>query len=422
MHALARRLYPVHRAQTGKGVRETLRILSELMPLAVHEIPSGTAVLDWTVPQEWRLHDAYVADSEGNRVIDVRATTLHLVNGSRPVRARMMWSELVPHLHTLPEQPDLVPYVTGFFRDMWGFCLSQREFDRLAALGDREYEVVIDAELFDGSLTYGEWVLPGESDDEILLWTHCCHPSLANDNLSGTVVAAHLARRLAGRPRRLGIRIVVAPATIGAIAWLATNNDILPRIRHGLVLSLLGDDGDFTYKCSRAGNLPIDRAVEHVLRGSTHELRDFVPWGYDERQFASPGFDLPVGALTRTAAGEFPQYHTSADDLDFITPEALEGSLDLLEAVIDVLEHDATYRNLRPHGEPMLGRHGLYETLPDGDRRTFQRAVQWVLNLSDGTHSLLAIAERAGLPFAIVRDAAERLEGCGLLACCEEAL
>ena len=419
MHALAARLMPLHRAQTGEGVRETLRILSENVPLAIREVPSGTPVLDWTVPREWNLREAFVADAEGRRVIDVRRSTLHLVNGSAPVQRTMRWAELRAHLHTLPERPDVVPYITGFFRDAWGFCLSQNEFATLAARGeDAIYDVVIDATVADGSLTLGEWVIPGETTDEVLLWTHCCHPALANDNLSGLVVAERLARWLRERSdRRYTYRIAVGPATIGAIAWLALNESVLPRVRHGLVLSLLGDEGPFTYKASRSG-AAIDRVAARAMRasGEAHELRPFQPWGYDERQFQSPGFDLPMGRLTRTPDGEFPQYHTSDDDLSLVTPAGLEGSFRMLCRIVERLEEAVFLCNARPRGEPMLGRHGLYESLPpEGDRRTFQQAVQWVLNLADGAHSLEDIEERSGLAHGVVREAATRLEDCRLL-------
>ena len=418
LHDMAARLYPLARSQTGEGVRETLRTLRDWAPVEMREVPSGTSVFDWQVPPEWTLREAHVTDRTGRRVIDVARSTLHLVNGSVPVRATLTWDELAPRLHALPDQPDRVPYRTGFFRDEWGFCLSQRDRDAIREAGLGPYEVVVDTELSEGSLTYGELVLPGETEEEMLFSAHVCHPSLANDNLSGIVVAAMLARVLAERPRRLTYRFVWAPATIGAIAWLATNRDALAGIRHGLVLTLLGDAHPFTYKRTRAGDAPVDRAVAHVLAtgGEPYEIDDFVPWGYDERQYASPGIDLPVGCLMRSRPGEFAEYHTSGDDLDFITPASLERSFETVLAAVEALEGDAVYRNTRPHGEPRLDRHGLYRSLPeDADVRRLQQAVQWVLNQSDGRHSLLDIAERAGMAFGVVKDAADRLEACGLL-------
>ena len=418
LHAMAARLFPLHRSQTGEGVRGTLRVLAEWAPIEMREVPSGTDVFDWQVPPEWRLRDAYVADRTGARAIDVARSTLHVANGSVPVRATMTWDGLRPHLRTCPDRPDDVPYITAFFRETWGFCLSQNACDAIERADLGPYEVVIDADVMSGeeggSLTYGECVLPGTSEEEVFVSAHTCHPSLANDNLSGLVVSALLARHLATRERRYTWRFLFAPATIGPIAWAATNRDVLPRIRHGLVLSLLGDPHPFTYKLSRDGELPIDRVVRHVLANRPHAIDDFVPWGYDERQYAAPGLDLPVGCLMRSRPG-YPEYHTSADDLSLVKPEALGQSFDVVRAVADVLEGDATYRNTKPFGEPRLGPYGLYESLPEGDVLRLQQAVQWVLNLSDTRHSLLDIAERARMDFATIRDAADRLEAVGLL-------
>ena len=416
MQALIADLYPICRSITGDGLRETLRRLRAVVPLEIREVPSGTAVLDWTVPKEWNIRDAYVADRSGKRVIDFRASNLHVLNYSTPVRACLPLAELRPHLHTLPDHPDWVPYRTSYYTEAWGFCAAQRVVDALAP-GD--YEVVIDSTLAPGALSYGELVLPGETADEVLVSCHTCHPSLANDNLSGIAVAVALARALAARSaRRFTYRFLFIPGTIGSITWLATHRDVIPRIRHGLVLSCLGDAGGFTYKRSRRGDAPVDRAVAHVLRhgGAPHRLRDFVPYGYDERQYCSPGFDLPVGCLTRTPNGEYPEYHTSADNLDLVRPDALEASRSVLETVCAVLEGDARYRNTSPYGEPQLGRRGLY-TATGGAARLpgFEFALLWVLNFSDGAHSLLDIAERAGLPFAALRAAADALLKAGLL-------
>ena len=297
----------------------------------------------------------------------------------------------------------------------WGFCLPHRQ---LEALPEGDYEVAIDATLADGSLTYGECLVPGGTADEVLVSAHVCHPSLANDNLSGIVVAAEIARRLAARAPRYSWRFLFIPGTIGAIAWLALNEAGLGRIRHGLVLANLGDPGMLHYKRSRRGDAGIDRAVEYVLaaRGA-HGVRDFTPYGYDERQFCSPGIDLAVGCLSRTPWGEFPEYHTSADDLDLVRPAALADSLAALEAVVDVVERNRTYVNLQPKGEPQLGRRGLYAAIGGGvGAKDRQMALLWVLNLSDGRHDLLAIARRSGLDFALIAEAADLLAEHGLLA------
>jgi aminopeptidase-like protein len=330
-----------------------------------------------------------------------------------PVRRRMSLEELRPHLHSLPEHPDWIPYRTSYYAENWGFCLAHRELEALAA---GEYEVCVDSTLEPGSLSYGELFLPGESEEEILFSCHSCHPSLANDNLSGTAVAVWLARHLAGMPRRHGMRFLFIPGTIGSITWLARNEAAVGRIRHGLVLSCLGDPGRSTYKRSRRGNALVDRAAAQVLRqGGEHELMDFVPYGYDERQYCSPGYDLAVGCLTRTPNGRFPEYHTSADNIEFVRPEALEDSLAKALAIVEVLEHDAAYQNLSPRGEPQLGRRGLYGNVGGTTPPGFEMALLWVLNLSDGRHTLLDVAERSGLSFGLLRKAAEALAAHALL-------
>jgi aminopeptidase-like protein len=413
LHRWIRDLYPIGRSLTGDGVRETLRRLGELLPLSVREVPSGTRVLDWTIPPEWNLREAWIESSRGERVVDARRSTLHVVGYSRPVRARLTLAELRPHLFSLPERPDWIPYRTTYYADGWGFCLTDRQ---LQALPDDRYEVCIDATLEPGSLTYGECELPGEIEDEVLVSTHVCHPALCNDNLSGMVVAAFLGRRLGERRRRHTHRLLFVPGTIGSIAWLAQNESRLHRIAHGLVLTCVGDAGSPTYKRSRRGSAVIDRAAAHVLQGrGPHRLLDFTPWGYDERQYCSPGFDLPVGCLMRTPHGQFPEYHTSADDLALVRPEALEDSLELATAILDVVDGDRAFLNRQPKGEPQLGRRGLYPPVGGGPPGADQLALLWVLNLSDGRHRLLDIAERAGLPFDAVDRAARALAQHGLL-------
>jgi aminopeptidase-like protein len=416
MYAFATELYPIFRSLTGEGVRRTLEAVGERVPLTVHEVPTGTPALDWTVPREWTVREAWIKGPGGEVVADIRRHNLHLVGYSVPVRARMPLAELQPHLHSLPERPEWIPYRTSYWRETWGFCLAHAERERLR---EGEYEVCVDSTLADGALTYGECFLPGEEDAEVLLSCHVCHPSLANDNLSGIVVATALARILGGARRRLGCRLLLAPGTIGAITWLARNEALVPRVAHGLVMANLGDPGGFHYKRSRRGDAAIDRAVPRALAelGEPVAVEPFVPYGYDERQYGSPGFDLPVGSLTRTPWGRYPQYHTSADDLELVRPEALAGSLRAYLSVLALLEENRTYRNLSPKGEPQLGRRGLYGWL-GGDERGRERelALLWVLNQSDGSRDLLAIAERSGLSFGALAEAAEALVGAGLLA------
>lgn len=415
MHALVRRLYPICRSITGDGVRRTLEIISEYLPLKVREVPTGTRVLDWTVPKEWNIRDAYIADASGNRVVDFAASNLHVVGYSIPVSATMSLGELREHLHTLPEHPTWIPYRTSYYAPTWGFCLAQEALD---ALPDGDYEVCIDSTLEDGSLTYGEYVVPGETTDEVIISCHICHPSLANDNLAGIAVACWLARELAQGSPRYTYRFLFAPGTIGSITWLARNAERVERVKHGLVLACAGDRGDLTYKRSRRGDAEIDRVLEHVLAESdrTHRIVDFTPYGYDERQFCSPGFNLGVGSLTRTPYAGYPEYHTSADNPDFVSPEAMEDTLATCRAAFAVLDRNRRYVNQSPYGEPQLGRRGLYDSLGGrSDAKTAQLAMLWVLNLSDGEHSLLDIAERAGLSFDAIADAAAALCGAGLL-------
>ncbi|WP_030755926.1 DUF4910 domain-containing protein [Streptomyces griseus] len=415
MHALVERLYPLRRSITGDGVRATLDIVGEHLPLEVHEVPTGTPVLDWTVPQEWNVRDAYVADASGRRVVDLAASALHVLGYSVPVAARMPLSELRGHLHTLPDQPSLVPYRTSYYKPEWGFCLAQETLD---ALPDGEYEVRIDSTLADGHLTYAEHVVPGEVEEEVLVSCHVCHPALANDNMAGVAVAVFLARELAERKPYHTYRFLFAPGTIGAITWLARNRERVDRVRHGLVLACAGDPGSVTYKRSRRGDAEIDRVLRHVLgtSGRPHEIREFTPYGYDERQFCSPGFDLPVGSLTRTPYAEYPEYHTSADDPDFVSPAALADTLAVCREAFAVLDRNRRYVSLSPYGEPQLGRRGLYDALGGrSDAKQAQMAMLWVLNLADGGHDLLDVAERSGLPFDTIAGAADALAGAGLL-------
>ena len=435
MMDLAAGLYPIRRSLTGDGVRATLDRIARRIPLQVHELPTGTQVLDWTVPREWNPRQAWIRGPSGRRVVDFADHNLHLVGYSVPVHRTMRLDELRPHLHSLSEQPDLIPYRTSYYEETWGFCLPHR---LLESLPDGAYEVFVDASLEDGSMTWGECLLPGSSAEEVLISSHVCHPQLANDNLSGIAVAVHLAEAVAAVPeRRYSYRFLFAPGAIGAIAWLARNRDRLASFRHGLIAANLGDGGGFHYKRSRYGDHEIDRAVVAALAGLGEDLvtEDFFPFGYDERQYCSPGFDLPVGVLTRTPWGRYPEYHTSADDLSFISAEALAGSLAAYLATAAALEErqgepapppaaakrgrksagGRRYRNLEPFGEPQLGRRGLYGGLGGAGRKDFEIAMLWVLNQSDGEHSLDDIAERSGLPPGVVGEAADALREAGLL-------
>ena len=414
--ALAKDLFPLTRSITGGGLRATIARLSKIVPLQATEIPSGTKVFDWVVPSEWSLDEAYIEDSTGIRIVDIRESNLHVVSYSEPIERDMTLAELRPHLFSLPEYPDWIPYRTSYYAPNWGFCISDRQ---LKSLPEGRYRVVIRSRLSAGSLTLAEHVHLGEVEETVLVFAHDCHPSLANDNLSGVCVAVLLAEFLSTRKTHYTYRFVFAPATIGSIAWLATNRASLHHIRHGLVLSLLGDGGPLHYKETRGGIHDIDRAAWHVLSTEFPGAKklDFIPWGYDERQFGSPGINLAVGRITRTPNGEFPEYHSSADNLDFISSDALAESWLACLKVIEVLEQNKTFINLQPDGEPQLGRRGLYRSLGGyQDIPERQLALLWVLNQSDGSNSLLDIATRAQLPFHVIASAARDLVGADLLS------
>lgn len=414
-YALIEQLFPICRSITGDGVRKTLQIMQQTIPLEIVEVPTGTAVFDWQVPKEWNIRDAYIKDAAGNKVVDFQKNNLHVVSYSQPVRASMSLAKLKAHLHTIPEQPDWIPYRTSYYNETWGFCLSHKQ---MQGLQDGEYEVVIDSSLQDGSLTYGEYFKPGDTRDEILFFAHCCHPSLCNDNLSGLAMLTILARELSQVKTRYSYRFIFTPATIGSITWLSQNEHKLANIRHGLVAAVAGDPGKMTYKKTRDGSREIDSAVLHVLKNyrSEHDVLEFSPYGYDERQFCSPGINLNMGRLTRTPNGCYPEYHTSADNLDLVKAGALADTLDAYWRVIGVLEHNRRYINTSPNCEPQLGRRGLYrKTGGHKDIGEVEFAYLWVLNLSDGEHSVLDIAERAGLKFDIVQRAVQNLMECDLL-------
>ena len=417
MQALIERLYPICRSITGDGVRETLRILQEHIPIEIHEVATGTQVLDWTVPREWNITDAWIKNSAGERLVDFQKLNLHVVSYSAPVHRQMSLAELQGHLFTVPGAPIWVPYRTSYYKETWGFCLSENQLAQFR--DDESYDVCIDSTLTAGHLTYGEYSLEGDRKEEMLISCHVCHPSLADDNLSGIALAVEMAKLLATSPRRYSYRFLFVPGSIGSITWLARNEEVTPHVRHGLVLTCVGDSGNMTYKRSRRGDAEIDRAFTQVLQhsGDPHQVLDFSPYGYDERQYCSPGFNLPVGCLMRSVHGTFPEYHTSGDNPAFIRPESLADSLTKCMDVIDVLEHNCVYLNLKPKGEPQLGKRGLYEGLNAGpDQRRYELALLWVLNLSDGTHSLLDIAERAQLPFHIIKSAATALAATDLLS------
>ncbi len=410
MYRLIAELYPLCRSITGEGVRQTLRHLQREIPLDMHEVPSGQPVFDWIVPLEWNIRDAWIKDVRGRKLIDFNHSNLHVLGYSVPVQARLLGRELKPHLFSLPDYPDWIPYRTSYYKQNWGFCLSHRQLQQIK--DDEEYDVGIDSSLLGGSLTYGEFFLPGELPNEVLISCHICHPSLCNDNLSGIALSTLLVRSLMPLSLRYSYRFLFIPGTIGSITWLAQNQAGAERIQHGLVVVCVGDPGKLTYKKSRRGDAEIDRAVLHVLRhsGDAFEVVDFYPYGYDERQYCSPGFNLAVGSLSRSPHGRFPEYHTSADNLAFVRPEFLADSFSKYVSVLFVLENNRTFCNQLPYCEPQLGKRGLYGDIGgNAAGKSRELAMLWVLNQSDGTNSLLDIAERSGMEFGLIREAAELL-------------
>lgn len=410
MFELIKTLYPICRSITGEGNRMTLRLIRDIIPIEIKEVPSGTQVFDWTVPKEWNIRDAYVEDSNGKKIVDFKNSNLHVLNYSIPIHKKVSFEELKEHLFTLPDHPDWIPYRTSYYKENWGFCMSHNRFMELR---DKEYKVFIDSTLEDGSLTFGEYFVKGETDDEVLISCHICHPSLCNDNLSGIALVTYLVRHISSIPRRYSYRFLFIPGTIGSITWLALNEHKISKIKHGLVIALVGDGGHVTYKKSRQGDAEVDRAACYTLKssGDEYEIMDFVPYGYDERQFCSPGFDLPVGCFMRTPYGKYSEYHTSADNLDFIKQDCLVDSFKKVLRILNILDGNRRFINKNPKCEPQLGRRGLYSAI-GGRQDTKQRelAMLWILNLSDGTHTLLDIAERASIDFDIIRELADALQ------------
>ena len=420
MHLLLKRLYPICRSLSGPGNRETLDILSEYIPLKVEKVPSGSDIYGWKVPNEWHPRSAEITGPNGEIFARFSDHNLHLVNGSHSIDQEMDLDQLLPYIYSLPDQPDLIPYVTSYYHPHWGFCMKD-EVKRNLLPG--RYKVRIDADHIKGNLIYGEVVLPGESTKEILISTYICHPSMANDNLSGVVVGTALYQKLARMEKRhYTYRLIFIPETIGALCWLSRNEDkAYNDIHAGLVLSCLGEASSFTYKCSRRGNTEIDRIASNLIQ-KIGETLDFFPTGSDERQYCSPGFNLPVGLLARTYPGEWPFYHTSGDTPDQITPETLNGSLDFVVNILKGIEGNSImYRRVDPRGEPMLSKYDLYhrqhthENVARNSDWEDRTVMMWLLNLADGEHSLIDIAERSGANINQLTEQAVMLCDVGLL-------
>jgi len=391
-------------------------MLGEWVPLEIFEVPTGTPAFDWTVPDEWNIREAWIEDSKGRRIVDFRDSSLHILNYSIPVDAEVDLATLDKHLYSIPEHPDWIPYRTTYYAEEWGFCLPHRLRE---SLDDSRYRVRIDADRSPGSLTYAECLIPGELSNEILVYTHICHPSLCNDNLSGIAVAAAVgARLLAGEKLRHSVRLVFAPGTIGSIVWLSQNHDRLDRIAHGLVIGLLGDDAPFTWKRTRNGAAAVDKVAANVLgrRSADNRIIEFSPYGYDERQFGSPGLNLPVGRLTRSENEGYPEYHSSADNPDIVSEERLEEAVQVVTEILQTLDRNRYFVNQEPFCEPQLGRRGLYGSIGGSGIPDKESAMLWLLNQCDGGHSLLDVSENSGIAFESLVATAVELMDAGLLA------
>lgn len=416
VYGWVRDLFPLCRSLTGNGNRETLAYLQRLVPnLTIQEIRSGSSVFDWTIPDEWNISEAYIETASGERIVDLADSNLHVVGYSEPVDMWVDRNELDAHLHSLPEQPDLIPYVTSYYKRRWGFCMPDRQ---RRALAEERYHVVIRSELSPGSLSYGEIVLPGQSPDEVLLSTYICHPSMANNELSGPCVTAALARHLASLPdRRLSYRIVFVPETIGAIAYLSRNIEAMKRNTvAGFVVTCVGDDRTHSMLCSPTGDTLADRTARHVLQNGpgSFEVYDFLERGSDERQYCSPGVELPVVSVMRSKYATYPEYHTSADDLSLVSPAGLAGGYQALKNCLSILERNGFYRTTTPC-EPQLGKRGLYPTISTRESGLLARDLTNILAFADGRRDLVALADRIGRSALDILPTIDRLAQHGLI-------
>lgn len=413
------RLWPICRSLTGEGVRQSIEILQEIIPLQVQEIASGSEVYDWKVPKEWNVKQAYIVAPNGEKVADIAVNNLHLMSYSVPVNKTMSWQELEPHLFYLPEQPDAIPYRTSYYKEAWAFCVNKHTYNALPKEG--EYQVVIDSMLEDGVLNYADLVLPGESEEEIFFSSYICHPSMANNELSGPLLLAHLYQHISQlKKRRYTYRFLLAPETIGSIVYLHKHGDYLKQhMKAGYILTCVGLDEKITYKRSRKGEAYCDRIAELVLAekldASVYEVLDFFPHGSDERQYCSPGFDLPVGSIVRGMYGEYPEYHTSLDNKSLLSFKALEEMLELYCGIVDVMENDIFYINKNPYCEPQLGKRGVYPTTGGEKHGESIYSMLWVLNLSDGNNSLLDIINKSGLAESQIKQSVSMLKQAELI-------
>jgi len=411
------RLWPINRSLTGNGNRQTLKILSEIIPLDIKEIPSGTQCFDWNVPPEWNVREAWIKDENGSTIVDFSINNLYLLGYSEPFEGLLTYDALKEHIYTLPEQPELIPYLTSYYSRRWGFCMSHNQFSKLDT--SIKYEVKIGSELNEnGSMTYADLVIKGKTDKEILFTTYICHPSMASNELSGPLVVAFIYDQLKDKELYYTYRFIFAPETIGSIAYLSKNGEHLKqKLAGGFVVTCIGDKGDFTYKKSRKGETLADRAVQTILHQTEKKFNivDFAPLGSDERQYCSPGFNLPVGSLMRTMYSEYPEYHTSADNKSFISFDAMEKSILKYLEVIELIEKNHFYKNLLPNCEPQLGKRGLYPTLSEKEKTIEVDAMMWVLNYTDGEHDLIDIIKKSKINYKIIIKVVEKLLSKGII-------
>ena len=415
MFNLISELYPICRSITGNGVRQSLDIIKKHIEIEKKEVATGTQVFDWNIPKEWNISNAYIIDPNGKKIIDFKKSNLHVMSYSTPIKKKIELKELKKHIHTIPTQPNIIPYITSYYNENWGFCMSQNQFNELES---GEYEICIDSTLKNGSLTYGEYLIKGEIQDEFLLSCYICHPSLCNDNLSGVALLTYLAKYLKNLKPKFSYRFLFIPETIGAITWLNLNEDKIDKIKGGLVATCLGDSGNSTYKKSRRGDSRIDKIVSYVLKhsNSEHSIVDFYPYGSDERQFCSPGFNLPMGSLMRTPYRKFLEYHNSGDNLEFIKKDSLGDSFSKYLESIWMFDKDEKFLNVNPKCEPQLGKRGIYRNtgivrtdMNTDEIEQRELAIFWIMNFSDGKNSLLDISEKSGIPFDIIVSASSNL-------------
>ena len=416
MYNLCERIFPICRSITGDGVRETLLILKEHYPeLNVCEIPSGTKVFDWTIPKEWNIRDAWIKDSKGNKIVDFQKNNLHVVGYSVPTNLHMDLGELKKIIHTQPEQPDVIPYVTSYYKERFGFCMTQ---DMLDSLQEDEYHVFIDSELVEGSMTYGEIIIPGNTDDEILLSTYCCHPSMANNECSGLVLTIFLANWIASmQNRRFTYRILIMPETIGAIAYINKNLlELKQKIKAGFVMTCVGDNNAYSYVASKYGDTLADKVAKNVLGYYCPQYKSytFLQRGSDERQYNAPGVDLPVCDICRSKFHEYPEYHTSKDNMDFISPEGLQGAYDVYKMCIEVLEKNYCYM-VNFLCEPQLGKRGLYPTISQKGSYDSVKVMTDFIAYADGKNDLIDISNIIGVSAHELIDVADRLLENGII-------